>query len=93
MKFLRVVAVLLCSLAAAHAAGPIRVLYLGQDDPLPRQHCAYLMQQLGRDAIWFDYAPAAASSSPEKHANFDAVLLDSPTATAFFPPDVSVLSP
>jgi putative membrane-bound dehydrogenase-like protein len=51
------------------------------------------MQQLGRDAIWFDYAPAAASSSPEKHAKFDAVLLDSPTATAFFPPDVSVLSP
>ncbi len=74
MKHLPLLTFLLCSLASAHAAGPIRVLYLGTDDPTARQHCALLMRELGRDGIWFDFAIAGTR---ETRGNFDAVLVDS----------------
>jgi putative membrane-bound dehydrogenase-like protein len=63
---------------AAHAAGPIRVLYLGKEDTLATKHCAVLMQELGRDAIWFDYTADPAVVTPEWVQKFDAVMLDAP---------------
>jgi putative membrane-bound dehydrogenase-like protein len=63
--------------AAAQAGpGPIRVLYLGKEGTTAPKHCHALMQELGRDAIWFDYTPDAALVTAEWLAKFDAVLLD-----------------
>jgi putative membrane-bound dehydrogenase-like protein len=66
--------------SALVAAGPIRVLYLGKDGTSSNQHCHILMEQLGRDAIWFDYIADATVVTPEWLAKFDAVLLDAPAA-------------
>lgn len=68
--------------SSALAAGPIRVLYLGKEGTSSSQHCHVLMEQFGRDAIWFDYITDAAAITPEWLAKFDAVLLDAP-ATDF----------
>src|SRR3954471_3212747 len=66
---------------ASHAAGPIRVIYLGQEGTPSSKHCALLMQELGRDAIWFDYTANPAIANREWLARFDAVMLDAPAAT------------
>src|SRR5262245_46589814 len=64
--------------SALGAAGPIRVLYLGKDGTSSSQHCHILMEQFGRDAIWFDYIADAGVVTPEWISKFDAVLLDAP---------------
>jgi putative membrane-bound dehydrogenase-like protein len=68
------------SSGALAAGGPIRVLYLGKDGTSSSQHCHVLMEQFGRDAIWFDYITDAPTVTPEWLARFDAVLLDAPDA-------------
>src|SRR5436190_1914441 len=69
--------VVFCS-ASASAAGPIRVLYLGKEGTPAPKHCALLMQELGRDAIWFDYTADPHAVTREWLARFDAVVLDAP---------------
>jgi putative membrane-bound dehydrogenase-like protein len=80
MKLLRVLALLLSPLVAAQAAGPIRVLYFGKSDSPSSKHCAFLMRELGRDAIWFDYFTDAKAVTQEALAKFDAVMVDGPAA-------------
>src|SRR5262245_41332275 len=62
----------------AHAAAPPRLLYLGKEGKPSSRHCAALMQELGRDAIWFDYTSDAGLVMREWLAKFDAVVLDAP---------------
>jgi putative membrane-bound dehydrogenase-like protein len=80
MKLLRVLGLLLSTLVASQAAGPVRVLYYGKADSPSSKHCAFLMRELGRDAIWFDYFTDAKAVNPESIAKFDAVLVDGPAA-------------
>src|SRR4051794_11502890 len=61
---------------AARAAGPIRVLYLGKAQTGSAQRCPSLMQELGRDAIWFDYLETPAAATAELIGKVDVVLLD-----------------
>jgi putative membrane-bound dehydrogenase-like protein len=63
---------------AQAAPGPLRVLYLGQAGTPSAKHCALLMQELGRDAIWFDYTVDPAEVTREWLGKFDAVVLDAP---------------
>lgn len=65
-------------LCAEAAPGPIRVAYLGKEGTAAPKHCAALMRELGRDAIWFDYTASTADATPEWIGAFDAVLLDAP---------------
>src|SRR3954466_2834664 len=69
----------LCSVTA-HAAGPLRVLYLGKEGSPSTKHCAALMQELGRDAIWFDYTAKPDLVTRPWMGRFDAVVLDAPSA-------------
>jgi putative membrane-bound dehydrogenase-like protein len=62
----------------AQAAGPIRVLYLGKENTPSSHHCAALMQELGRDAIWFDYTSDPHQVTRDWLGKFDAVVLDAP---------------
>src|SRR5688500_8800553 len=55
--------------------GPIRILFLGTEEGGGRKHCHAVMRDLGRDALWFDYAADPARVTPEWIARFDAVLL------------------
>ncbi|MDB6172627.1 MAG: rane-bound dehydrogenase protein [Chthoniobacteraceae bacterium] len=64
------------SSAAYAAPGPIRVLYLGNEGSPTAKHCAVLMRELGRDAIWLDYTADTAAVTKEWLGKFDAVLLD-----------------
>jgi len=66
------------TLRASAAPGPMRIVYLGKDGTLAPKHCAALMRELGRDAIWFDYTADPAQATPEWLGAFDAVLLDAP---------------
>ena len=68
-------------LALTCAASPLRVLYLGTPDRTSRLTAHVLMRDLGRDAIWFDYASDPAAATPEFIAKFDVVVLDAPAAT------------
>ena len=63
---------------ATAAPGPLRVLFLGKEGTPSSKHCAVLMQELGRDAIWFDYTSDAATVTREWLAKFDAIVLDAP---------------
>src|ERR1051325_8640743 len=63
---------------AIAAPGPIRVLYLGKEGTPSSKHCAALMQELGRDAIWFDYTTDPHLVTREWIGKFDAVVLDAP---------------
>lgn len=65
---------------AAFADGPIRVLYLGKEGTPAPKHCAAMMEQFGRDAIWFDYTSDASLVNHAWIAKFDAVMLDAPAA-------------
>ncbi len=79
MKRLMTLGCLLVTTALASAAtGPIRVLHLGDGTTATTRHAHVLMRDLGRDAIWFEYASDAARVTPEWIAKFDAVLLDAP---------------
>jgi putative membrane-bound dehydrogenase-like protein len=78
MKLLSVLLSTVLSSSALAGLGPIRVLYLGKEGNSSSQHCHTLMEQFGRDAIWFDFIADAATVTPEWLARFDAVLLDAP---------------
>ncbi|HEV7868325.1 MAG TPA: PVC-type heme-binding CxxCH protein [Chthoniobacteraceae bacterium] len=65
---------------AAEAAGPIRILYLGKEGTPSSKRAPVLMQEFGREAIWFDYVADPSAATPEFLAKFDAVLLDAPRA-------------
>lgn len=78
MKLLATLLLTAVSFATAHAAGPIRVLYLGKEGTPSSMHCAALMQELGRDAIWFDYTADPHLVTREWIGKFDAVVLDAP---------------
>jgi putative membrane-bound dehydrogenase-like protein len=68
-------------LAAACSANPIRVLYLGTPDRGPRMNAHVLMRDLGRDAIWFEYASDPKTLTPDFLARFDVVVNDAPAGT------------
>ena len=78
MKLLAPILLSVLAIATASAAGPIRVLYLGKDGTPSSRHCAALMQELGRDAIWFDYTSDPHLVTREWIGKFDAVVLDAP---------------
>ena len=81
MKRILALALVLAFTALAHASpGPIRVLFIGKDDPTSWKTCHLLMRELGRDAIWFDYVTDRAALTPEWLAKSDVVLLDAPRA-------------
>lgn len=61
--------------------GPIRVLFLGSESGDGRKHCHTVMRDLGREAVWFDYASDPTQVTAEWLGKFDAVLLDAPAAT------------
>ena len=61
---------------AAAAPSPLRVLFLGDSSPASRDHCHILMRELGRDAVWFDYASDPAQVTAESVGQFDAVLVE-----------------
>src|SRR5437867_1880127 len=63
--FASVLAFFCLILPARAASGPIRVLYLGQEDNQAAQHCHVLMRELGREAIWFDYTAESGMVTPE----------------------------
>ena len=56
--------------------GPLRVLFLGSEDAGSRQHVHVLMRELGREAIWLEYADDPKAVTPEWVARFDAVIAD-----------------
>ncbi len=75
MKQLLVLACSSLLAAAAYAAGPIRVLYL-DGEGAEQSHVGHLheaMRDLGRDAIYFDYAADAAPAA-DFTKNYDLVL-------------------
>jgi len=78
MKLVSILLAFLLCYGDASAEGPIRVLYLGKEGTAAPQRCHVLMEQLGRDAIWFDYVSDASWVTPEMVARFDAVMLDAP---------------
>lgn len=78
MKVSPLLVAFVLTLRAAAEPGPVRVVYLGKDTTKAPYHCAALMRELGRDAIWFDYTTDPAQATPEWLAAFDAVLLDAP---------------
>jgi putative membrane-bound dehydrogenase-like protein len=72
--------------AAAPTSGPIRVLYL---DASGEEQSAVgplhsLMAELGRDAIWFDYATGATPDAATL-ARYDALAVKAPTAVSSLP--------
>ena len=58
------------------APSPVRVLFLGDNSPGSRDHCHLLMKEMGRDAVWFDYASDPAAITAATVGQFDAVLLE-----------------
>jgi putative membrane-bound dehydrogenase-like protein len=66
------------SCLALGAEGPIRVLYLGAEGTPASKHCAALMREMGRDAIWFDYTADPNLVTREWLVKFDAVVIDAP---------------
>lgn len=77
MKRLLTLILILASTIVIHAAGPIRVLYVGAEGARSTGHAHVLMRDLGRDAIWFDYT-TGDGVTPEWVAKFDVVLRDAP---------------
>ena len=63
------------------ASGPLRVLFLGSEAAGSRKHVHALMSELGREAIWFEYADDPKILTPEWIERFDAVLADGIPAT------------
>jgi putative membrane-bound dehydrogenase-like protein len=64
------------------ASGPLRVLFVGSEAAGSRQHVHALMRELGRDAIWFEYAGDPKVVTPDWLARFDAVIEDGITSAA-----------
>lgn len=86
-KLLTLLLVLLALTPASTSAAsdPLRVLFLGSEDAGSRQHVHVLMRELGRDAIWFEYADDPKAAMPEWAARFDAVIADGVPATGVDP--------
>jgi putative membrane-bound dehydrogenase-like protein len=61
---------------AETSTGPIRILFTGSEATGSRQHVHVLMRELGRDAIWFEYADDASTLTPDRVAHFDVVIQD-----------------
>ena len=74
---------LIVSSFAVHAAGPIRILFLGSEAAGSRPHMHVLMREMGRDAIWFEYADDLKTVTPERLALFDAVIRDGANLPGF----------
>src|SRR6478735_1709188 len=78
---MRTLLLLLLALAAslpAYADGPIRVLFLGQEEKNVHDSAAAaaeVMMEFGRDAIYFDYFNTPECLTPETLAHYDALLL------------------
>ncbi len=76
MKQLAALALALFTAALVHAAGPVRVLYFDaagtEQTKVGPLHAA--MRDLGRDAIWFDYATGPTPGSAEL-AHYDALVV------------------
>ena len=81
MKTLLSLSVLLTLAASGSAAGPVRVLYLGKAGTPATQGCHAAMEELGREAIWFDYATDPKFVTPEWIASFDTVLIEGDRAS------------
>src|SRR4051794_30146330 len=69
---------LLISAYAKAAPRPIRVLFLGHEDV--RVHnssalAALLMEKLGREAIYFDYATTPECLNRERLSHYDALMV------------------
>ena len=63
---------------SANDHGPIRILFLGQNQTLHNSNLYYpmLAKALGRDAIYFDYSTDVATAlDPEYLNQFDGLLL------------------
>ena len=58
------------------APSPLRVLFLGDSSSASRDHCHILMKEMGRDAVWFDYASDPAAVTATMMGQFDAVLVE-----------------
>ncbi|MEP6667804.1 MAG: PVC-type heme-binding CxxCH protein, partial [Chthoniobacter sp.] len=71
------------------ATGPLRILFLGSEAAGSRQHVHVLMRELGREAIWFDYADDVQTVTPGRLAHFDAVIEDGATIAANAPRQVA----
>lgn len=67
------------------ASGPIHILFLGSEAAGSRQHVHVLMREMGRDAIWFEYADDVQTVTPERLAHFDAVIEDGATVVSAEP--------
>jgi putative membrane-bound dehydrogenase-like protein len=78
--------------SAAPAAGPVRVLYLDAsgDEQSAVGPLHTFMAELGRDAIWFDYAPGAIPDAATL-GRYDAVATKAAVAVASLP--VLVITP
>ncbi len=76
MKHLLALSFALSFLGLAQAAGPIRILYLGEEGNGSTNRCHILMRDLGRDAIWFDYTSEPSVATAQWVGKFDVVLLD-----------------
>ncbi len=63
---------------AVAAPSPLRVLFLGDGQTTSRDHCHVLMREMGREAVWFDYAADPAHVTAARMADFDAVLVQDP---------------
>jgi len=76
LSLLAIVALLLGKTFADETRGPIHVLFLGTEVGGSRQHLHPLMRELGRDAIWFEYADDLKTVMPDRLGLFDAVVED-----------------
>ncbi len=75
-KFLVLILLAAFAGSAFAATGPLEVLFVGGDDATSRLHAHVLMRELGREAIWFEYASDAKAVTPEWAGRFDAVIDD-----------------
>ncbi|WP_038158786.1 PVC-type heme-binding CxxCH protein [Verrucomicrobium sp. BvORR106] len=79
MKNLLFTLIALCiTLTAPAATGPVRVLFLGHENNKVHNSstaAALLMQECGRDAIYFDFFTQPTCLNPETLARYDAVML------------------
>jgi putative membrane-bound dehydrogenase-like protein len=76
-KLLPLLLLLALSLAASAAPRPIRVLFLGHESEHhdSGKYLPYLMANLGRDAIYFDYFTKPDCLTPATLGLYDAVML------------------
>jgi putative membrane-bound dehydrogenase-like protein len=77
MKHILFLLTFLLAAQARAAEGPIRVLFLGHENQrfhASARWCALLMQNLGREGIYFDYEVSPECLTPERLRHYDAVM-------------------